>query len=183
MHFTHDTIQSLSFVAALVGTEPTASASGRDELDTTADLAAVLDVDNFTGRRDGDTAELAAIRRVRTELRRAWMLDRDEMVAEINRILAEADARPQLVRHDGLDWHIHATEADAPLGTRIRVEAALALADVVRADATDRLRECQADHCDAILVDLSRNGSKRFCSIRCGNRMNVQAYRERRARG
>jgi predicted RNA-binding Zn ribbon-like protein len=30
-------------------------------------------------------------------------------------------------------------------------------------------------------VDLSRNGSKRFCSVRCGNRMNMVAFRERRA--
>jgi predicted RNA-binding Zn ribbon-like protein len=52
---------------------------------------------------------------------------------------------------------------------------------VVRSDATDRLRVCAADDCDGVLVDLSRNGSKRFCSVRCGNRMNMVAFRERRA--
>jgi predicted RNA-binding Zn ribbon-like protein len=90
---------------------------------------------------------------------------------------------PQLVRHDHLDWHIHATEPDAPLAQRIEVEAALAIADVIRGGALGQLRTCEADGCDGVFVDLSRNGSKRFCSLRCGNRMNVTAYRERQAAG
>jgi predicted RNA-binding Zn ribbon-like protein len=112
-----------------------------------------------------------------------WTLDRDDVVAEINAMLREANALTQLVRHDGLDWHPHATPPDAPLAERIRVEVALALADVVRTDTTDRLRVCEADDCDGLLIDLSRNGSKRFCSVRCGNRMNMVAYRERQSAG
>jgi predicted RNA-binding Zn ribbon-like protein len=38
---------------------------------------------------------------------------------------------------------------------------------------------CAAHDCEGVLVDLSRNGSKRFCTVRCGNRMNMIAYRER----
>jgi predicted RNA-binding Zn ribbon-like protein len=45
----------------------------------------------------------------------------------------------------------------------------------------DRLRICAADDCAGLLLDLSRNGLKRFCSVRCGNRMNMIAFRERRA--
>ncbi len=85
------------------------------------------------------------------------------------------------MRHDEFDWHIHATPLDAPLAERIRVEVALALVDIIRAGATDRLRVCEAHDCEGVLVDLSRNGSKRFCSVRCGNRMNMIAYRERQA--
>jgi predicted RNA-binding Zn ribbon-like protein len=44
-----------------------------------------------------------------------------------------------------------------------------------------RLRSCEAEDCDGVLLDLSRNGSKRFCSIRCGNRMNMIAFRQRAA--
>ncbi len=108
-------------------------------------------------------------------------MDVDRAVVEVNRLLTAANALPQLRRHDGLDWHIHATEPEAPLAERVRVEAALALVDVIRSGATDRLRICSAEDCDGLLVDLSRNGSKRFCSVRCGNRMNVNAYRERQA--
>jgi predicted RNA-binding Zn ribbon-like protein len=48
-------------------------------------------------------------------------------------------------------------------------------------DATERLRVCAAPDCTGLLVDLSRNGSKRFCSVRCGNRVNMIAFRERAA--
>ena len=59
------------------------------------------------------------------------------------------------------------------------MDVALALVDVLRTDELGRLRECDAPDCDGVLLDLSRNGSKRFCSIRCGNRMNMIAFRER----
>ena len=96
-------------------------------------------------------------------------------------MLADANARPYLARHDGLDWHLHATAPDAPLAERIRVEIALALVDVIRSGEQCRLRVCEADDCEGLFVDLSRNGSKRFCSVRCGNRMNMIAFRERQA--
>src|SRR5829696_1388661 len=48
-------------------------------------------------------------------------------------------ALPQLVRHDGLDWHIHAVPRDAPLDRRIVVESALAMVDVIRTDELSRL--------------------------------------------
>jgi predicted RNA-binding Zn ribbon-like protein len=96
-------------------------------------------------------------------------------------MLADSVSSPRLVRHDALDWHLHATSDDAPLADRIRVESALALVDVIRSDEAGRLRACAADDCDGVFVDLSRNGSKRFCSVRCGNRVNMIAFRERRA--
>jgi predicted RNA-binding Zn ribbon-like protein len=102
-------------------------------------------------------------------------------VLAVNEILAEANAVPRLVRHDTLDWHIHATSSETPLAERILVEAAMALVDVIRADETDRMRACAADDCSGIFLDLSKNGSRRFCSTRCGNRMAVRAYRARTA--
>ena len=85
------------------------------------------------------------------------------------------------MRHDDIDWHIHATELDAPLARRILVEAAMAFVDVIRADQMERLRACDADDCESLYVDLSKNASRRFCSTRCGNRMAVRAYRARTA--
>jgi len=86
-----------------------------------------------------------------------------------------------LVRHDRFDWHFHATEPDAPLADRIRAEGALALAEIVRFGQSDRMRVCAAEDCSSLPIDQSRNGSKRFCSVRCGNRVNQQGFRERMA--
>ena len=69
---------------------------------------------------------------------------------------------------------------EAPLATRMAVEAAMAFVDVVRAGELDRLKTCAAEHCENVVVDLSRNRSKRFCEDGCGNRENVRAYRDRK---
>jgi predicted RNA-binding Zn ribbon-like protein len=181
MHFAPDTEDSLEFVVALGNTDPGASRSGGDELAGTEQLGALLVRYAYSGRIDGDERELRDVQRTRELLRRVWTLDRDAAVDEVNRMLADAKALPFLTRHDGSDWHMHATASDAPLAERIRVEASLALTDVIRMNEMGRLRVCEADDCTGLLVDLSRNGSKRFCSVRCANRVNMIAFRERQA--
>jgi predicted RNA-binding Zn ribbon-like protein len=181
LHFAPDTEASLAFAVDLANTVAGATKSGRDELASPADLTALFAVHRFSGRLDGDDAELAEVRDARELLRRIWTLDRDDAALEVNAMLQSALARPRLMRHDGADWHLHATDPEAPLAERIRVEIALALVDVIRTAETGRLRACAADDCAGLLVDLSRNGSKRFCSVRCGNRMNMVAFRERAA--
>lgn len=179
MHFAPDTEETLNFTVALCNSVPSASRSGSDELASVAALGAFLQSWTYSGRIDRSLTELAAVQATRDRLRRLWTLPRDEAVVENNAMLSEANALPQLTRHDGSDWHWHATAPDAPLAERIRVEVALAIADVIRMDEMDRLRSCEADDCTGLLADLSRNGSKRFCSIRCGNRMNMVAFRAR----
>jgi predicted RNA-binding Zn ribbon-like protein len=181
MLFAYDTEAMLAFTTALINTEPGASNSGEDELTSVAELEALLDEHDYSGRRDRDAAELGEIRGLRTEFRRYWNVDRDEAAEVVNAVLREEHALPQLARHGDWDWHVHATAPDAPLASRMRVEAAMAFIDVIRTDDFDRLRECAADGCSAVLVDLSRNRSKRYCDVgNCGNRMNVIAYRARR---
>lgn len=177
MAFTHDTELALVAAAALVNT--TRHGGSEDTLRTPADLARFLDEQGWFGFRAGDEAELGAVRALRPELRRLWQLEEPELVEHANRILQEAGALPQLVDHDGLGWHIHAVPQDAPLATRMGVEAAMAFIDVVRTGELDRLKTCAADDCDDVVVDLSRNRSKRFCEGGCGNRENVRAYRDR----
>jgi predicted RNA-binding Zn ribbon-like protein len=177
--FAPDTIADIEFLVALVNTVPGATRTGLDELHTPEQLTALLSEHRYSGRFDRDAAELADVLETRERFRRMWQLDRDGLVTEINAMLEEAHAFPQLRRHDGLDWHFHGTPLDAPLAERMRVEVALGIADLVRADSTDRMRACDAYDCDGLFVDLSRNGSRRFCSIRCGNRMNMVAFRER----
>ncbi|MFC4072590.1 CGNR zinc finger domain-containing protein [Actinoplanes subglobosus] len=178
MLFAPDTEEALHFVVDLANTAPGASRSGDDELTTLDQLDGLLVA--YSGRKDRDQAELEAVRETRDLLRDVWTLDRDAAVEAVNRMLREAHAVPYLTRHDGSDWHIHATGSDAPLAERIRVEAAMALIDVIRMDETGRLRVCDADDCAGLFIDLSRNGSKRFCSVRCGNRVNMTAFRARK---
>ncbi|TXK20030.1 CGNR zinc finger domain-containing protein [Homoserinibacter sp. GY 40078] len=156
-----------------------ASESGDDELATTEQLRGLLARWKFTGRVDADAHELAEVRAARDRAREVWGVGDEQTVTWVNAILEDAHAVPQLVDHDGLGWHIHAVDSGAPLAERILVEAAIGLIDVVRSGRTDRLRACEADDCEGLFVDLSKNGSKRFCSTRCGNRMAVRAYRAR----
>ena len=57
----------------------------------------------------------------------------------------------------------------------------MAMVDVIRSDELARLRVCAADDCVDVVVDLSKNRSKRYCDGTCGNRANVAAYRARQA--
>ncbi|PZQ89870.1 MAG: RNA-binding protein [Leifsonia xyli] len=179
MLFTHDTEWNLTFLALLLDTAAEASESGTDELATRQQLDALLSRWKFSGRIDHDEREVNEVREMRGRVRAIWGADQATVVAWVNDTLADARAVPRLVDHDGLGWHIHAVDKDSPLATRMLVEAAMALVDVIRAGRLDRLRNCEADDCAGVFVDLSKNGSKRFCSTRCGNRMAVRAYRAR----
>jgi predicted RNA-binding Zn ribbon-like protein len=180
LHFAPDTEEALEFIVTLGNTDPAASRSGEDELASVEALATLLAGYSYSGRIDHDEPELHAVRETRSLLRTVWTLERDAAVVEVNRMLIEAQARPQLARHDASDWHLHGAAPEAPLAQRMQAEAALAFVDVIRTDAMGRLRICAASDCAGLLLDLSRNGSKRFCSVRCGNRMNMIAFRERR---
>jgi predicted RNA-binding Zn ribbon-like protein len=175
--FAHDTEVALAAAAALVNTED----DGR--LDNLAGLDAFVAEWGWTGSRRHTEAELAGVRALRPRLRRIWSADQHEAVEIVNELLREARALPQLVRHDEWDYHLHATSPEQPLAERMAVEAAMAFVDVIRTGELDRLRVCDADNCADVLVDLSKNRSRRFCEKGCGNRANVAAYRARKRSG
>lgn len=178
MVFAHDTEVSLQAAATLVNT-----ADDPDTLVDTDALATFFADFEYSGTHPGDQAELEAVRALRPPLRTLLLSERDDAVEIVNRMLAEAGAVPRLVRHDRFDWHLHAVSTEAPLATRISVETAMAMIDVVRADEMGRLGICADDDCEGVVVDLSRNRSRRFCSTTCGNRNAVAAYRARQAQG
>jgi len=174
--FTHDAEMSLQAAVVLVNT-----AAAPDTLTTVDDLADWFAEFGFTGLRRGDRAELDAVRELRPVLRELLTSDRDRAAELTNAMLAESGALPQLVRHDPFDWHLHAVPSDASLVTRITVETAMAMVDVVRADEMSRLGVCADEDCQGVVLDLSRNRSRRYCSTTCGNRNSVAAYRARQA--
>ena len=175
MLFTDDTDAALQAAVALVNStdEP------GDPLGSVADLSAFLASWPYTGRLDATQDELDAVRRLRPALKTLLLAERDEAAEIVNGMLAKAKALPQLQRHDHWDWHVHAVDPDRPLGERVVVETAMAMVDVIRADEMSRLDTCAADDCDDVVLDLSRNRSRRYCSTTCGNREAVAAYRAR----
>lgn len=180
MLFAPDTEVALRSVVNLINT----SANGVDTLQTPVDLDAFLDAEEFTGARAGNEAELRSIKRLRSLLASLWSADESTAAKTVNQLLSEAKALPQLVKHDHWDWHLHATTPDAPLADRMGTEAAMAIIDVIRSKEMDRMLVCAADDCDAVVLDLSRNRSKRYCDTgNCANRAHVAAYRARKAAG
>jgi predicted RNA-binding Zn ribbon-like protein len=181
MPFGHDAQAALEAAVDLVN-----SAEEPDTLLTAADLAAFYDRHHYTGVHRGDRAELDEVRALRPRLRGLLLAPRDEAVDLVNDLLDEHRALPRLVRHaDGrggrTDWHVHAVGPEATLATRIAVETAMAMVDVVRADEHSRLAVCADDGCRGLVLDLSRNRSRRYCSTACGNRNAAAAYRARKA--
>ena len=178
MVFAPDTEVALRSVVGLINT----AANGDEQLSTVADLDRFLEAEGFSGSRTRDAEELASVHRLRAELSALWLADEATAVATVNRLLREARALPQLMKHDGWDWHLHATSPEAPLADRMSTEAAMALVDVIRSKEMERMLVCAADDCDAVVLDLSRNRSKRYCDTgNCANRAHVAAYRARKA--
>lgn len=181
MIFAHDTVMALRSAAALVNTDRLRD-DGGDTLVTTRGLRDFYRAWGWTGRFDGDEAELEQARALRPRLHAVWhgTHDLQASVERVNELLRSGHALPQLVDHDDYGWHIHATDSDAPFAQRMQVEAGMAFIDVIRADELSRLRTCAADDCEDVLVDLSRNRSKRYCEGGCGNRLAAAAYRSRK---
>lgn len=178
MVFAPDTELALRSVVNLVNS----AANGSEGLASAEDLDRFLAAEGISGSRTRDDCELASVRQLRQQLTALWTADEDSAVETINRLLRKARALPQLVKHDHWDWHLHATTPEAPLVDRMSTEAAMALADVIRGKETDRMRICESEDCDAAVLDLSRNRSKRYCDTgNCANRAHVAAYRARQA--
>src|SRR6478672_9434162 len=157
MVFAPDTEVALRSVVGLINT----AANGDEQLSTVADLDRFLEAEGFSGSRTRDAEELASVHRLRAELAALWLADEATAVETVNRLLREARALPQLMKHDGWDWHLHATSPEAPLADRMSTEAAMALVDVIRSKEMDRMRTCDTGN--------------------CANRAHVAAYRARQA--
>jgi predicted RNA-binding Zn ribbon-like protein len=182
MIFTHDTELTLRAACELVNSDRVDG----EQLADQAQLDHYLGGYRWTGRRDHDDAELAAVHRLRERLGRIWAVadDEERVVEQVNALLSDTRAAPWLTRHPEMPaWHLHLASIHDPLAQRMGAEMAMALADLIRAGELRRLKICAAPDCTAAVMDLSRNRSRIFCDTgNCGNRLHVAAYRERRAK-
>ncbi|MGV9307603.1 CGNR zinc finger domain-containing protein [Nonomuraea sp. NPDC003727] len=127
-----------------------------------------------------EATELAAVaRRLRAVFEAVSSGDIDAAAGQINRLLEETNARPRLDRHDGEPWHLHFHGPGGTMAGDWAASCATSLAIVLGSEFHDRLGVCTAPHCDRVYVDVSRNGTRRFCSTACQNRVKTAAFRAR----
>jgi predicted RNA-binding Zn ribbon-like protein len=130
------------------------------------------------GDSDGDVlAEMAV--ELRTVFTAVTDGDIDAAAHQINHLLKVTHAHPHLNRHDGQPWHLHFHGSEGTVSTDWVAGCATALAVVLGGEFHDRLGVCTAPHCDRVYVDVSRNGTRRFCSTACQNRVKTAAFRAR----
>jgi len=126
-------------------------------------------------------AELADLRDWTARLRSVFEprpeAERSELV---NDLLVESDCRPRLISHDGLPYHLHYRPLAGDLAARVKAFTAAGLAYLMAEGWGSRLGRCQREGCAIAFVDTSRNGTRRFCSVRCANQVNVSNHRVRR---
>jgi len=180
MLFSHDNELSLACAVDLVNSAPS---DGSEEM--LADLDALSD---FVTRHNVSEVTLLThtdlhdVRQLRGLIRPLFEPCDDATAARVvNRLISQAPVTPRLSDHDGYAWHMHYVSPGASLADHLAVDCGMALGQVISVGERERLRRCAAPDCDRVLVDLSRNRSKRYCDARtCGNRLHVAAYRERR---
>ena len=179
----HDTACALATVVDLVNTDP--ELAGAEALTTPgllADFVARHEISEPGPMTHGD---LDAVRRLRTRLRELFeAADQATAVRLVNALVADARTTPRLTDHDDWPLHMHYYAPDARIAEHLAADCGMALAFVLTAGEWERLTTCGAPDCLRVLVDLSRNRSRRYCDSKtCGNRLHVAAYRARQRTG
>lgn len=171
-------VNALATVEA--GGRPVASPAGPEDVRAGAETAL-----REAGARRAklDISEATDLQRLAARLREVFAaLDdgREDEAAEIlNALLAQSGARPHLHRRPQAPWHLHFHRPDASFVQGWTAGCAIGLAYVLASEHAARLGTCAASACERVFVDLSRNGSRRFCGTACQNRVKAAAYRAR----
>jgi predicted RNA-binding Zn ribbon-like protein len=165
----------------------TGRAEAGEGLRDLADLQAMADRYAFAGVR-GTRADLGLVRDYRDRLDSIVTACESgaeaAAIQQINALLAQTGASPQIATHDGRGPHLHVSRTTAPLADRMAAHFAMGLAWLVVAGEAARIRSCDSPTCREVFVDFSRNRSRRYCDSRtCGNRLHVAAYRARKQAG
>jgi predicted RNA-binding Zn ribbon-like protein len=159
--------------ADLVNTAPRATNPGEK-------LAGAADVERLLAgapeRAPAATAaDVGELRALRAQLARAFEASTLEQFADaVNPLLAGAVW--QVGRRSDGAWGLEPARSGRASGW-FAARAARGLAELVTAYGLERLHVCRADDCLRAVVDVSRNGTRRYCSRTCANRTNVRRHR------
>lgn len=102
----------------------------------------------------------------------------------LNALMMRATAYPRLVDHDGEGWHLHYRDEIQTLPHVLHAVISVGTALHLTTRGMHRLGRCAAgdvpgDPCRNVVVDITRNGRQRYCSVRCANRDAVRRHRAR----
>ncbi|WP_082539186.1 CGNR zinc finger domain-containing protein [Microbacterium sp. Root553] len=121
----------------------------------------------------GSADELALLTRVRRALQTIVREDDGTAVGELAGVLDDAVRTPRITP-SGVVWELHVPEDD-----RLVAGVVLAWSNVIT-EFPGRLRACANDECTQFLVDHSRPGTAKWCSMAvCGNRMKARTHARR----
>jgi predicted RNA-binding Zn ribbon-like protein len=186
VNFDSHILNTLTAAVALVN-RLTPGQSGGTPFAAPADLAeATADALGDDGRRrptvsTADAKQLTAVAsRMRIIFEAAHGGDTDRAAKEVNALLLDTNARPQLDRTGSPGWNLHFHGADDTLANGWAAGCAAGLAMALGSDLAGRLGVCSAPACDRVFVDASRNSARRFCSPQCQSRVKAAAHRARR---
>ncbi|MER5888592.1 CGNR zinc finger domain-containing protein [Streptomyces sp. NPDC001941] len=151
-----------------------------------AELAASVNSALTRWDRHATALDQAAARRLADRaprLREVFALldaeDPDRAAAALNALLGELRPAPFLDREPGRPWHLYFRGPGDDPADDWAASCAIALATALGSDYAQRLGVCSAPSCDRVYVDTSRNGTRRFCSTACQNRVKAAAHRAR----
>lgn len=97
--------------------------------------------------------------------------------ALLNAQMAAVTAYPRLTNHDGEGWHLHYRDSDEELPRVLAAVISVGTSLHLVTRGMDRLARCAAEPCTRVVVDVTRNGRQRYCSVRCANRAAVRRHR------
>jgi predicted RNA-binding Zn ribbon-like protein len=148
-------------------------------------LSSVEDYRLFASRNaleagDGTNATLTRARKLRDlliEVFRATVAGRplrEQWLDDLTQAIREAYNRRELVAcSGGLNWLPVRRDLDSATDA-----IAIAAVQLLESGDAPRIRQCGGDHCGWFFLDKSRNGQRRWCSMRyCGNRAKVRRHR------
>lgn len=102
-----------------------------------------------------------------------------DAVSVLNDVMLTTGARPQLDPLAGGAWHVHFHGANDDLATGWAAGCATGLALAIGSNLAGRLGICEAERCDRVYVDTTKNSTRRFCSTACQNRTKAATFRAR----
>lgn len=155
---------------AVLNSAPVADGMPVDELDSPSGSELI---ESFGGT--GTTAELLHLTRARDALQATIRGDSDA-VERVTAAIGGAALLPE-VGDDGLRWQL-----DVPADERLGARAVLAWSRALT-ELPGRLRACANTDCNLYLIDHSRPGTAKWCSMAtCGNRMKARTHARRSRR-
>lgn len=151
-----------------------------DLLDTPEDVAEWLTQGGFARPDDPCKRDLKRVRTLRDSLRTAFI---DHDVAQVAQVVSVwLNAAPGRLAVDPVSMETsfctNVTTCEC-----VFVPVVLDAIDLARG-GLDRIRVCASEKCGMLYLDVSRNRSRRWCSMdRCGSRAKAHAYYVRKRSG